>query len=141
VAIIRDPTNDQNEDLNEWIALAQNLLQDMSSYNAVAPNAVQILDVIRKRAGLALHPDIDSLNEPPSPTKTVHYLERSTHTLAQPQPSTSDLLDPKIATDPLWSTEKVGIYAGHFPGIEALCGNPNPQTLENFLDSCITTDI
>jgi hypothetical protein len=129
-----DPTDDQNEDLNEWIILTKNLLQDMGAHNCLAPGAVQGLDIIRKYTGLF------GLNEPSSRTETVHYLERSTHTLAQTQPSVSDLLDETFATDP-WSTQTVGIYSNHFPSIEVLCGNPNPQVLERFLDSCMTTDI
>lgn len=156
VAIMMDPTGPQNEELNEWIALAQNLLQDMGAYNTLAHSAVQGLEVIRKRTQLILHPEHEATSQlggtnspnardPPAHDRNIpatspfalHYVERATQTLAQPQPSISDLLSQQVSADGMWGTISAGVFAGNFPGIEALCGDTNSQTLVNFLDDCI----
>lgn len=139
MAILLDPLQSQNQELDEWVALAQNLLRDMGNFNTLAPNAVQCLDVVRRRTRYTLQPAVDPSSAFPPPIETGHYLERATRTLAQPQPIIIDLFDTHGATDTLWCAEKVAAFTGHFPGIDVLTGNDAPETLRAFLDNCAST--
>ncbi|TFY81811.1 hypothetical protein EWM64_g2203 [Hericium alpestre] len=146
VAIIMDPHNPQNEELEEWIELAQSLLKDLGTYSTLSSNALEHIEVIRKRTAYVL-----SVTGPP--TEPANYctaanpfvtdpalqrIERATRVLSQPQPSMADLMGHELASDPFWSTLRPGVFAGHFPGIESLSGPINPQNLEHFLDSCLS---
>ncbi|KAA1466296.1 hypothetical protein DENSPDRAFT_831104 [Dentipellis sp. KUC8613] len=147
VAIIMDPENSGNEELEEWITLARSLLEDLGTYNVLAPNALQHIDVIQKRTAFVLSvtagsrtpatPCCSSVN-PFLTDPTLQRIERATRVLSQPQPSLTDLLGHELANDAFWATLRPGVFAGHFPGIESLSGPINPQNLEHFLDSCLS---
>jgi hypothetical protein len=148
IAIIIDAQNPENEELEEWIAMAQGMLLVLKPHNALAQKALDHLHVIRKRTlfvlGLTLgrcaagDPVLHATCGIASPMSLVQRIDRATQTLSQPQPSLTDLLGREEAADPFWSTLHPGVFAGHFPGIESLIGPVNPQNLEEFLDSCLS---
>ncbi|TFY72108.1 hypothetical protein EVG20_g907 [Dentipellis fragilis] len=147
VAIIMDPENSGNEELEEWITLARSLLEDLGTYNVLAPNALQHIDVIQKRTAFVLSMTADSRTpatascssvNPFLTDPTLQRIERATRVLSQAQPSLADLLGHELASDAFWATLRPGVFAGHFPGIESLSGPINPQNLEHFLDSCLS---
>ncbi|THH20158.1 hypothetical protein EW146_g1162 [Bondarzewia mesenterica] len=139
IAIIIDPSNTENEELEDWIAFAQVLLKDLGTYNMIAPAALQHLDVIRRRIEFVLNltrgNNTVTLNfvEP-----SLQHIERATRVLSQPQPCMADLLGQEAVTDPYWSTVQPSVFAGQFPGVESLSGPVDPLNLERFLDSCLT---
>ncbi|KAI0053037.1 hypothetical protein FA95DRAFT_1601390 [Auriscalpium vulgare] len=150
IAIIMDTRNPENEELEEWIALAQGVLQSWKPYNALACKALQHLEVVRRRTrfvlGVTGHCP-QRINEdgehtcdegPPLGMEASRRLERATRILSQPQPSLVDLLGHERLADPLWASGRCGVFAGHFPGIESLSGPVNSADLEQFLDSCLS---
>jgi hypothetical protein len=132
LAIVMDPNDNQNEELDEWIGLAEHLVKDLGTYNNIATQGVKALAVIRKRTRFALSRSADD----PVPT-SAQYVERATQVLAQPQPSLSELLGQKSA-DPIWTSTEAGCFSGWFPGMEVLCAPVDPgPTLNEFFDRCL----
>jgi len=148
IAIIMDAQNPENEELEEWIAMAQGILVVIKPRNALAQKALDHLQVIRKRTVFVLgvitgrcvtsDPVIHARTGEAPPMSLPQRLDRMTRTLSQSQPGLVDLLGHEEAMDPFWSTPQPGVFAGHFPGIESLVGPVNPQNLEQFLDSCLS---
>lgn len=138
-------------ELNEWITLADALVRNLGTYNSIAPNAVIALAAIRRRVQKAMQTHGSNSSNPsdgvylssiplPLDASLKQYTDRATVTLEQPQKSVSDLLGGQFeASDHLWSTTEAGAFTGNFPGLEALCGNHDPASLEGFLDSCVAT--
>jgi len=136
VAIIGDPTSIHNKELEEWIGIAQDLLRDLGTSNALAPKAFNGLEIVRQRTRDAMQPGLD-LSTAPAPIPAIdQYLHKATQTIAQPQPSMSDLFEVHSYSQPLWR-EEVAVYPGHFPGMEALCSDTYPTPIECFLDACV----
>ncbi|KAG5654068.1 hypothetical protein H0H81_007794 [Sphagnurus paluster] len=133
VAIISDPASAENEELDEWISLAQNLLRNMGSSNLLASKAVGRLGTIRQRTYSAME---RHYNPSRSRTSIDEYLQKATQTMAQPQPSMSDLFGIQEITETIWQ-EEVNIYSIHFPGLETVCGDEGLMSLNRFLDGCI----
>jgi hypothetical protein len=148
VAIIMDAQSPENEELEEWIAMAQGILVVLKPQNALAQKALDHLQVIRKRTLFVLgvvtgrcvmsDPVTHATTGEAPPMSLPQRLDRMTRTLSQSHPGLVDLLGHEEATDPFWSTLHPGVFAGHFPGIESLVGPVNPQNLEQFLDSCLS---
>jgi hypothetical protein len=151
IAIIMDAQNPDNEELEEWIAMAQGMLEVLKPRNALAQKALDHLQVIRKRTLFVLcvitgrcvtsdpviHATTGHGKAPPM--SLPQRLDRMTRTLSQQsQPGLVDLLGHEEAMGQFWSTLRPGAFAGHFPGIESLVGPVNPQNLEQFLDSCLS---
>ena len=143
-----DAQNPENEELEEWLAMAQGILLVLKPYNALAQKALDHLHVIRKRTLFVLSlmlgrcaagdPVLHATLGVASPMSLPQRLDRTTRTLSQPPPCLTDLLGREEATDPFWSTSHASVFAGHFPGIESLIGPVNLQNLEEFLDSCLS---
>jgi hypothetical protein len=141
-----DTQNPENEEFEEWIAMAQGILMALKPRNALAKKALEYIDVIRKRTIFVLgvvtgrchagNPDATYGVAPPMGLS--QRLDRATRMLSQPQPCMADHLGREEASDPFWSTQQPGVFAGHFPGIESLSGPVSPQNLEQFLDSCLS---
>jgi hypothetical protein len=130
-----NPDDNQNEELDEWIGLAEHLTKDLGTYNAIAPTGVEALATIRRRTRLAL--ELSRSADDPAPT-SAQYMERATQVLAQPQPSISELLGQKNAADSLWANTEAGCFTGCFPGIEALCAPVDlGRTLDEFFDKSL----
>jgi hypothetical protein len=146
IAIVMDTQNPENEEFEEWIAIAQGILIALKACNALAKKALEYVDVIRKRTLFVLgvvtgrchtrEPDATYGVAPPMGLS--QRLDRATRMLSQPQPCMVDHLGREEASDPFWSTLHPGVFAGHFPGIESLSGPVSPQNLEQFLDSCLS---
>lgn len=146
IAIVMDAQNPENEEFEEWIAMAQGILTALKACNALAKKALEYIDVIRKRTLFVLgvvtgqchtrEPDATYGVAPPMGLS--QRLDRATRMLSQPQPCMVDHLGREEASDPFWSTLHPGVFAGHFPGIESLSGPVSPQNLEQFLDSCLS---
>lgn len=154
LAIVVDPSSNQNNDIYEWISYVQSLLYDLAPYSTLAAGALHGVEVIcnyaqtaiRQSAGmtqetsrassLASRDASDSIPIPSIPS--LYLTEQATPTLVQPQPSVSNLLG-QDSGDVLWATmQGKALFARTFPGFEVLCGNGNTQELEVFLSSCIT---
>ena len=127
---IVSPQGGQHDDFEEWIALAEGLLRSLGRYNSIAPNAVEFITVMRKRAILSQDGVADNLD-----LSTPAILERLTKIVAQSSPSLKDLLTQWNTVDPLWTTTCANIYASNFPGFELLCDHASTQTLDSFLDT------
>ena len=148
IAIIMDAQNPDNEELEEWLAMAQGILLILKPHNPLAQKALEHLHVIRKRTlfvlGLILgrcpagDPVLHATLGVASPMCLPQRMDRTARTLSQPQPCLTDLLGREVATNPFWSTLPASVFAGHFPGIESLIGPVSPQNLEQFLDSCLS---
>jgi hypothetical protein len=148
IAIIMDAQNPENEELEEWIAMAQGILLVLKPHNALARKALDHLQVVRKRTLFVLgvitgrcvasDPVLHATTGGAPPMSLPQRLDRMTRTLSQPLPCLVDLLGHDEAMDPFWSTLHPGVFAGHFPGIESLVGPVSPQNLEQFLDSCLS---
>jgi len=148
IAIIMDAQNPENEELEEWIAMAQGILMAIRPRNALAQRALDHLHVIRRRTLFVVSliigrcpagdPVIHSTTGLATAMGLPQRMDRTTRTLSQPQPCLTDLLGREEASDPFWSTLHPGVFAGHFPGIESLLGPVSPETLEQFLDSCLS---
>ena len=148
IAIIMDSQSPENEELEEWIAMAQGLLMVLAPQNALAQKALDHVQVIRKRTLFVLgvvtgrcvtsDPGVHATTAVAPSMSLSQRLGRMTRTLSQSQPSLVDLLGHEEAMDPFWSTLRSGVFAGNFPGIESLVGPVNPQNLEQFLDSCLS---
>ena len=145
IAIIMDTQNPENEEFEEWIAMAQGILMALKPYNALAKKALEYIDVIRKRTLFVLgivtgrcHADLDTTYGVAPPMALLQRHDRATRMLSQPQPCLVDHLGREEVLDPLWSTRQPSVFAGHFPGIESLSGPVSPQNLEQFLDSCLS---
>jgi hypothetical protein len=148
IAIIMDPRNPENEELEEWIAMAQGVLLVVKPHNVLAQKALDYIQVIRKRTlfvlGLILgrcasgDPILHQTLGVASAMRLPQRIDRATRTLSQPQPSLTDLLGREEATDPFWSTLHASVFSGNFPGIESLISPVSPENLEQFLDSCIS---
>ena len=148
IAIIMDAQNPENEELEEWIAMAQGILVVLKPHNVLAQKALAHLQVIRKRTVFVLgvvtgrcvrsDPVVHGTADVAPSMSLPQRLDRMTRTLSQSLPSLVDLLGPEEAMDPFWSTLHPGVFAGHFPGIESLVGPVSPQNLEQFLDSCLS---
>lgn len=145
IAIIMDAQNPENEELEEWIAMAQGILVAVKPRNALAQKALDHFQVIRKRTQFVLGvitgrcAASDHRTSDVAPSMSLpQRLDRMTRTLSQSQPCLVDLLGREEAMDPFWSTLHSGVFAGHFPGIESLVGPVSPQNLEQFLDSCLS---
>lgn len=139
IAIIVDPPNIENEELQDWISFSQVLLKDLGTCNAVAAVALQHIDVIRKRTDFVLNmsrgnnaASLDII------APSLHDIERATRVLSQPQPCMTDLLGHELVMDTYWTIIQPGAFGGHFPGIESLSGPLDSTNLERFLDSCMT---
>ena len=138
LAILMDPNNNQNEELEEWIGLAVHLVRELGTYNVIAPKGVVALTAIRKRTHLATQSSRSG--DSSSPT-SAQYNERATQVLAQPQPSLSELLSHKSAADPLWTDTEARWFVGGFPSIETLCAPVDPgQMLNEFFDKCLAQE-
>ncbi|KAH9998335.1 fungal-specific transcription factor domain-containing protein [Russula vinacea] len=147
IAIIMDAQNPENEELEEWIAMAQGILAVLKPHNVLAQKALDHLQVIRKRTLFVLgvvtgrcvrsDPVVHGTADIAPSMSLPQRLDRMTRTLTQSLPSLVDLLGSE-AMDPFWSTLHPGVFAGHFPGIESLVGPVSPQNLEQFLDSCLS---
>ncbi len=143
-----DTQNPENEEFEEWIAMAQGILIALKPHNALAQKALEYLDVIRKRTLFVLgivtgryharDPADHASDGVAPPMGLSQRLDRATRMLSQPQPRMVDHLGHEEASDPFWSTLHPGVFAGHFPGIESLSGPVSPQNLEQFLDSCLS---
>ena len=148
IAIIMDAQNPENEELEEWIAMAQGILEVLKPQNALAQKALDHVQVIRKRTLFVLgvitgrcvtsDPVIHATTGQAPPMCLPQRLDRMARTLSQSQPGLVDLLGHGEAMDSFWSTLRPGVFAGHFPGIESLVGPVNSQNLEQFLDSCLS---
>ncbi|KAI9467286.1 hypothetical protein BJY52DRAFT_1182729 [Lactarius psammicola] len=148
IAIIMDTQNPENEEFEEWIAMAQGILIALKPYNALAKKALEYVDVIRKRTLFVLgvvtgrchggDPAHHATYGVAPPMVLSQRRDRATRMLSQPQPCLVDHLGREEASDPFWSTLHPGVFAGHFPGIESLSGPVSPQNLEQFLDSCLS---
>jgi hypothetical protein len=148
IAIIMDSQNPENEELEEWIAMAQGILMVLKPLNALAQKAFDHLQVIRKRTlfvlgvvtgrCLASDPGVHATAGVAPSMSLPQRLDRMTRTLSQSLPYLVDLLGHEEAMDPFWSTLHLGVFAGHFPGIESLVGPVSSQNLEQFLDSCLS---
>lgn len=130
VAILMDPQNEDNDELEEWIALALYLLRDMESHNALSPTATRYITDVRKRVQETSH----SVNSS-SRDDTIQYIQKATHTLAQPQHSVD--LESHGALEHGWASEKVVGFGEGFPSIEVLGGSLHSQTMTDFLDGCM----
>ncbi|KIM90631.1 hypothetical protein PILCRDRAFT_916 [Piloderma croceum F 1598] len=138
LAILMDPNDNQNEELDEWIGLAVNLVKELGPYNNIAPKGVEALTAIRKRTRLASPSSRSGDNSTPT---VAQYNERATQVLAQPQPSLSELLGQKSAANPLWTDTKATWFAGGIPSIETLCTPVDPvQALNKFLNKCLARE-
>jgi hypothetical protein len=132
-AIIMNPDDNQNEELDEWVGLAEHLVRDLGRYNVIAHSGAKSLAVVRRRIHFALRPS-HTLSDP-IPT-SAQYGQLVTDVLAQPQPSLSDLLGQKYVADSLWTNTEAEWYVSGFPGIEALCTQVDPEpSLHNFFDN------
>jgi hypothetical protein len=148
IAIIMDAQNPENEELEEWIAMGQGILEVLKPHNALASKALEQIHVIRERTLFVLgvitgrchasDPAVHATSGVASPMGLPQRLDRATRTLSQPQPCLIDHLGREDSMDPFWATLHPGVFAGHFPGIESLSGPVNPQNLEQFLDSCLS---
>jgi len=148
IAIIMDAHHRENEELEEWIAMAQGILEALKPHNALAPKALNHLQVIRQRTLFVLgvitgrcvtsNPIAHATHGVAPSMCLPQRIDRTTRTLSQPQPSLVELLGREEAMDPFWSTMNPGIFAGHFPGVESLVGPVSSQNLEQFLDSCLS---
>ena len=143
--MIIDPRNPENEELAEWITIAEDLLKDVLPINTLATTALQHLRIIRQRSDLVLCLAGKGVQQDSysciasSPTMALgQRIQRASAILAQPVLSLTDLLGHAEANDPFWQTWRTGLFAGHFPGIESLSGHVDPQQLENFLDNCLS---
>jgi hypothetical protein len=138
LAILMDPNDNQNEELDEWIGLAVNLVKELGSYNVIAPKGVEALTAIRKCTRLASPSSRSGNNSTPT---VAQYNERATQVLAQPQPSLSELLGQKSAANSLWTDTKATWFARGFPSIETLCTPVDPmQALNEFFDKCLARE-
>jgi hypothetical protein len=149
IAIIMNAQNPENEEFEEWIAMAQGILEALQPMNALASKALEQVHVIRKRTLFVLGVITGRCARC---TSSDHYarfgvappmilpqrLDRATRILSQPQSCLVDHLGREEAMDPFWATVHPGVFAGHFPGIESLGGPVNVQNLEQFLDSCLS---
>lgn len=140
-----DTHNPENEELEEWIAMAQGILMTLKSRNALAKKALEYIEVIRKRTLFVLGIVTGQCRGDPNvrcgvaPSMSLpQRIDRATRMLSQPQPCMVDHLGREEASDPFWSTQQAGVFAGHFPGMESLSGPVSPQNLEDFLDSCLS---
>lgn len=143
-----DAQNPENEELEEWLAMAQGILLVVKPYNALAQKALDHLQVIRKRTLFVVSlmlgrcaagdPVLHATCGVASPMTLPQRFDRTTRTLSQPPPCLTDLLGREEAMDPFWSNLHPGVFAGHLPGIESLIGPVNVQNLEEFLDSCLS---
>lgn len=142
-----DAQNPENEEFEEWIAMAQGILMALKTRNALAKKALEYIDVIRKRTLFVLGVITGQCRRAREPDATYgvappmglsQRLDRATRMLSQPQPCMVDHLGREEASDPFWSTLHPGVFAGHFPGIESLSGPVSPRNLELFLDSCLS---
>jgi hypothetical protein len=148
IAIIMNAQNPENEELEEWIAMAQGMLEVLQPKNALAPTALDQVHIIRKRTLFLLgvingrcntnDPAVHARSGVAPSMSLPQRLDRATRVLSQPQPCLIDQLGREEAMDPFWATIPAGIFAGHFPGIESLSGPVNPKNLEQFLDSCLS---
>src|SRR5258707_8197198 len=143
-----DAQNPENEELEEWIAMAQGILEVVKPQNALAQKALDHFHVIRKRTLFVLgvitgrcvasDPVIHATTGIAPSMLLSQRLDRMTRTLSQSQPGLVDLLGHEEAMDPFWSTLHPAVFAGHFRGIESLVGPVHLQNLEQFLDSCLS---
>ncbi|KAH9048954.1 fungal-specific transcription factor domain-containing protein [Lactarius hengduanensis] len=147
IAIIMDTQNPENEEFEEWIAMAQGILIALKPYNALATKALEYLDVIRKRTlfvlGVVTGRCLQVAGDPAQhatypPMVLSQRLDRAMRMSSQLQPCLVDHLGREEASDSFWSTLHPGVFAGHFPGIESLSGPVSPESLEQFLDSCLS---
>ncbi|RDB23208.1 putative transcriptional regulatory protein C1F7.11c [Hypsizygus marmoreus] len=134
VAIVSDSSHEQIEELKEWISIAQDLLRDLGVANILASKAQKSLEVIRRRIRIIVQPAFDPTSDLPAPVAIAQYVPRATQTIAQPQPSLTDLFDLQSIAEPIWQ-ERIKSYLG-FPGIELFSGD-DLTSLELFLDSCV----
>jgi hypothetical protein len=135
IAIIMDAQNPENEEFEEWIAMAQGILEVFKSKNALASQALDQVHVIRKRTLFVLGVITGRCPEGcglVSSMSLPQRLDRATRLLSQPQPCLADHLGREEAMDPFWATVHPGVFAGHFPGIESLSCSVTPQKLEQF---------
>jgi hypothetical protein len=138
LAILMDPNDNQNEELDEWIGLAVNLVKELDPYNVIAPKGVEALTAIRNRTRLA---SLSSRSGDDSTPTVAQYNERATQVLAQPQPSLSELLSQKSAANLLWIDTKATWFSGGFPNIETLCTPvDHVEALNKFFDKCLAQE-
>ncbi|KZV64820.1 hypothetical protein PENSPDRAFT_756965 [Peniophora sp. CONT] len=148
IAIIIEPGNPENDELDEWITLAEDLLKLFQSRNVLAKRALPLLHVIRRRSLMTrcisgpqhfamMDGSCECTMGRPEPTFTPSKrMERATRVLAHPSPSVTDLLGPTLSNDPIWAGLRPGVFASHMPGVESLSGSVDPQQLDDFFDSC-----
>jgi hypothetical protein len=130
LVLVMDPNNNQNEELDEWIGLAEHLVKDLSTYNIVATKGVEAFAAIRRRTRLTLSRSTDPA------LIAVQYNDRATQILVQPQPSLSDFeLGAKSVDDSVWIETEVEYISDCFPSIESVCVLEDPgTTLGEFFD-------
>ena len=148
IAIVIEPSNPENDELDEWITLAEDLLKLFQIQNVLAKRALPLIHVIRRRSLMTRclsspprYPVIDehyqcSMGRPAPVLTSSQRMERSTRVLAHPSPSVADLLGPRLGNDSTWAGLRPGVYASHMPGVESLSGSVDPQQLDDFFDSC-----
>ena len=141
LAIIMDPHNPENEEIEEWIAFSQVLLKDMGTYNKLAKMALQHLHIIRSRTRLVFTMAWEKDTAAMSPEPSLQHIARATRILSQLQPCIGDLLGHRLALDGFWSGMRAGVFTSNFPSLESLSGPSNPEALEWFLDNCCTIQL
>ena len=130
LVLVMDPNDNQNEELDEWISLAEHLVKDLNKYNIVATKCVEAFAAIRRRTRLTLSRSADD------PTLiAVQYNERATQVLVQPQPSLSDFeLFTKSADNSVRTETEAEYFSDCFPSIESMCVLDPGTTLDEFFD-------
>jgi hypothetical protein len=140
VAILMDPHNSQNEELEEWIALGVAVLRELGQIDPMALNAVAGLLVVQKRVRLVVQTMQgagDTASDVPHVAALNQNLDRATQTLAQVQPTIVDMIGVVESNDPFLVQHQIPEFLGNFPGVEFLCSQNDPQALESFLDTWI----
>jgi len=140
VAILMDPHNSRNEELEEWIALGVAVLRELGQIDPMALNAVAGLHVVQKRVRLVVQTmqgGGDTASDVPRVAALNQNLDRATQTLAQVQPTIVDMIGVVESNDPFLVQHQIPEFLGNFPGVEFLCSQNDPQALESFLDTWI----
>jgi hypothetical protein len=145
VTIIIQPDHPENDELDEWIILAEDLLKVYKRHNALALHALEHMEVIRRRSNF-----VRCISATPregrscyKPTEdltmtTLQRTERATKIQWQPVLTMADRLGYEALSDPLWASLSPSAFAQPFTGLELLC-NPgsvtDPRDLDKFFDN------
>ncbi|KAF9468868.1 hypothetical protein BDZ94DRAFT_1244791 [Collybia nuda] len=106
----------------------------MADSNALASKASQCLDLVRRHTRTISQPSVEPSGDLPPSVLITQYLERATQTMAQPQPSMTDVFDARAITDPMWGSELTSTYLTRFPNMELCCENVDPVPLQRFIN-------